>query len=539
MLVLNLLLQSCGNQSPASLLQTKQITKSEALVTYQAIVAKLRNYYGPLEYKERRFGFDFDRLAAEYEARLPAQAEDIVYFAIFKEFLARFRDGHLHLDFASSSGLMGFSLPFTLLSIEDKTIVSRISEDAATQYGISNGDVLTTIDGQTPQELMPIILKYSAFGHDLADKHLVSQIVNRPAFAVGLHPKHALADLTLSKADGSIYSVQIPWELKKNPQLLPLSSHGRQDFNPWPPFLSEPIPFFATPQVDDKFDWTPVEPKEHFLDLYEVNQELGSKIFAVKYRYQNKNILLIRQGVYSHGTVESDQDYMKLYKAILDQEDDSADVLVIDQNRNGGGNYCIEFSQIFFQQPQNFGHVQALNPDQKWIDFLRERSVNQGFPADQRNLYEQMADETQQAYDRGLFLTKPISVWMAYPTLPPMQDYAWKKPILVLADELSGSCADIFPMLMKANNTAKIFGQRTSGHGGNLEAFELPNSNLLKLTRGLFTAYQPDQVYEDADFIENNGVNPDFLYDHTLTDFRAGYVGYVHEFSRAAIQQIP
>ena len=113
--------------------------------------------------------------------------------------------------------------------------------------------------------------------------------------------------------------------------------------------------------------------------------------------------------------------------------------------------------------------------------------------------------------------------------------------MLVLIDELAGSCGDMFPMLVKANKRAKLFGQNTMGLGGNVEEVgQLNNSRItIAMTRGLFFPFRADAKYVPADLVENNGVAPDYEYAHTLKDFHGGYVDYVKAFSDKAIEQIP
>jgi C-terminal processing protease CtpA/Prc len=110
-----------------------------------------------------------------------------------------------------------------------------------------------------------------------------------------------------------------------------------------------------------------------------------------------------------------------------------------------------------------------------------------------------------------------------------------------LADELSVSNADIVPNVLKVNDVAPIFGQRTMGGGGNVEVVAtLSNTQAqLHLSRGLFTVYDPTNAYPESTFIEDNGVVPDVSYSHTLADFRAGYVGYVAAFNSALSRQFP
>jgi len=121
----------------------------------------------------------------------------------------------------------------------------------------------------------------------------------------------------------------------------------------------------------------------------------------------------------------------------------------------------------------------------------------------------------------------------------PHHTYTWKKPILLLSDELSASCADQLAHLFKVNGIAKIFGQRTAGLGGEVEAVGvLPHSKIrVSLTRSLFKSGPGKAENPTETLVENNGVLPDYVYNPTIEDFRSGYINYVREFSERAIEQ--
>jgi C-terminal processing protease CtpA/Prc len=116
----------------------------------------------------------------------------------------------------------------------------------------------------------------------------------------------------------------------------------------------------------------------------------------------------------------------------------------------------------------------------------------------------------------------------------------WTKPLVVLIDELAASCADVFPMLIKNNHAAPLFGRRTMGAGGNVEGFGPLTNSLatLSLTRGTFTSHQDDEAYVPSDFVENNGVQPDIEHIITASDFRTGFVDYMAHFSAVIAAQI-
>jgi C-terminal processing protease CtpA/Prc len=139
--------------------------------------------------------------------------------------------------------------------------------------------------------------------------------------------------------------------------------------------------------------------------------------------------------------------------------------------------------------------------------------------------------------EQGLRLSKTPFSFSLREILPPAPGGAvWKKPVLVLIDELCGSGGDSFPMLMKANGLGKLFGNRTAGLGGSVEkVIDLPfTRSSLSVTRGLFTTFKPNGQYSDSDYVENNGVTPDVSYTHTVKDFREGFETYFKAFSDEA-----
>jgi C-terminal processing protease CtpA/Prc len=233
---------------------------------------------------------------------------------------------------------------------------------------------------------------------------------------------------------------------------------------------------------------------------------------------------------------------LQYYRAILDQYDNFADALVVDQTHNPGGfiDYCTSFARMFMTAPGgNF--VQAFNPDRRWINDFRDyaRVLDPSLSTEASLTYELRAEVVEDAYDSGASLTAPMPFDLSASLLPD-DTYVWQKPMLVLTDELAGSCGDIFPMLIKSNGTAPIFGRRTMGLGGNVEPFgPLSNSAAdLYLTRGMFTTHRDDETYAPKDFVENNGVQPDI--DHVISadDFRAGFVDYMTHFSDVVAAEV-
>ena len=92
--------------------------------------------------------------------------------------------------------------------------------------------------------------------------------------------------------------------------------------------------------------------------------------------------------------------------------------------------------------------VQKCNADRKWINSLAIDWANMaqasGLIWDARNS-EVLASVIEKAYDSGARLSDPIPLFTGQNTVDNEQS-VWKKPMIVLIDELAGSCGDIFPM---------------------------------------------------------------------------------------------
>jgi len=358
-----------------------------------------------------------------------------------------------------------------------------------------------------------------------------------------------------SKNDsGEIRIEDIPWQLTKYNKdldlLLPKTTAGIDLSVPFARELNaisdnshikqmgDVKPIFLSEAVLDKFKFIKVSSSEEVRKKFDMAANENPPIYAALYRYKNKNILLVRQATYSPSDFSSEV-YLKAYMALLSEFEDVADVLVLDQTHNPGGNYCSEFYNIFAHDGDVQG-VELLHADRKWINDLK---VNYILKNPKPKVWEALTLEAwgvivEQAYDTGHQLSEPIPLFSGsfFANRPDKNSYRWSKPILLLIDELAGSCGDMFPMLVKANHRAKIFGQRTMGLGGNVENVGILNNSRIhvSMTRGLFYPYNPTRGPLESEFIENNGVTPDTLYTHTIEDFRAGFINYVKSFSDQA-----
>ncbi len=236
---------------------------------------------------------------------------------------------------------------------------------------------------------------------------------------------------------------------------------------------------------------------------------------------------------------------MRYLKAVLNDFQASNDVLVIDETNNPGGqiSFALDLFSLLITSPKtNIGL--AFHADRKSInDFRAAADSLSSFGPDFAWLaarYEGQAEALERAYDSGQRLG-PLFPSAFYDLnddrVFPDADVQWTKPVVVLANELSFSGGDLFPLVVKTNHAATLFGARTAGLGGSVEEVATTTyaQASLRLTRSLFAPMTAQNQIPTGALTEDEGVVPDIAYSPTVADFRSGYVSYVRAFSDAAI----
>lgn len=532
----------------------RNLTQAEKASDFDELLRLFQNYYGPYQYKEALLGIKIDQLAADLKAKAIHAKTDEEFLGYVMQFGAALKDGHVSLSVDNTaSGIRRYRIPILLTPLEGRAIVGGIQKDLEDFTEISVGDEVLEVDGKTPFGYLPTIQKYRSLPLVTSSEHFLIYILSRPPYMTDLIPTSKMARIKVKKESGDLVTLDIPWLLDKynsgagqllsNSQPLDLRVPFAEDMNS---VVKSDItqmgnldPIFVTPETQKKFKFVKVYPGDKARKKHGLADTEKPPIYAALYRSSGKTILLARQSGYLPSDFKSSV-YMKAYMALFDEYRDLADMLVLDQTHNPGGSYCADFYNIFARSGDVQG-VQLLRADRKWINSLLVTWPNMapipvsGWDAETVAAWGLMVN---QANDAGRFLSDPIPLFNGafYAQRTPA---TWDKSMLVLIDELAGSCGDLFPMLVKANRRAKMFGQTTMGLGGNVEEVGiLANSRIhVRMTRGLFYAHKPEGP-NPGDFVENKGVAPDYFYSHTVEDFRNGYVGYVKAFTEKALEQL-
>jgi C-terminal processing protease CtpA/Prc len=538
------------------------LSKEEALVDFEEIVAKFKGLYGPLEYKEKRFAYRFGDLVAEARRELTDMQNDQDVFAVFNKLLTKLQDGHVSLSFPySHQGVYRYKVPLFATPLADKFAIAHIDASIKDE-GIDIGDELLEVDGKSPEELLDVIKSYETMGNGYSDRHAVYAVFNRSSFMKELIPTKDTVDIKVRKADGSEYETSLLWRVlpffedKLFASRVPKTgSHGQ--FHSYVAAahrlndsaqgsmlqMGASTPFFLSDAVKEKFELKDAVINADFQKKYGLDREKYNDIYAATYTFEGKKFLLVRLPSYSLAA-EGDYDRnINVYRAILDQYDDQVEGLIIDQNHNPGGrlDYVTNFFRLFITSSKAPNLVQASNADRQWVMGYKASAEQADFELKKEDSlrYLNYSKLVEIANEKGDPLS-PALPMIGAEWLRPDSKYVFKKPVVLLADELAGSCGDILPMLMKRSGRAKIFGQRTMGLGGNVELVAVLTSTgaELRLTRGLFNSYRTDGVYPEESWVENRGIAPDHPYSLTLDDFRSSYVNYFQSAAAYLLGQI-
>jgi hypothetical protein len=148
-----------------------------------------------------------------------------------------------------------------------------------------------------------------------------------------------------------------------------------------------------------------------------------------------------------------------------------------------------------------------------------------GYPVTQKFmvLMVRFAQFILKELEAGRRFTAPTHLWGVDDIDPaPKAEERYTKPILLLTNALDFSGGDFFPAIMQDNKRATIMGVRTSGAGGAVKPFSLPNQFGIDDLSATWTIAQR----ADGKPIENLGVTPDVAYDFTAKDLRTGFAEY-------------
>jgi hypothetical protein len=540
--------------------EVRSVTTEEALADFDQLASSFRGLYGALERKEARYGFRFDALVREYRERVAQASKDSEFQGIFVEFLARFKDGHVSIStqFTGSGALISddshvFSLPVSAMPVENTFVIYDVVPGTSGQVHV--GDELLGVDGVDAETLVQSFLKFASTANPLAARHFAARrLTNRAPFLSAGIQAGSTATLRLRGVDGAERTAVVPW--REAPHAFPpvarapvAGTSTRRTIQAHSSLAEEvtraelaksgaPVPFFMTPQVATALAFQAVVPSVQGLAKFKVTPEAAEMVayFAGTYLVGGMRVLLLRIPHYHPVDQDAAAGWLR---ALIDEQQPNVDALVLDQTHNPGGDLFFANAVASILSPRPFnGFAQKCHADRMWLTTYA-REVDQAQSPELAKLLLADARKIDDAYSAHQSHA-PAFGPLGSPNVLTPDDVHWSKPSIMLIDELAGSCGDVVPALMRSSAIMPLFGQTTMGSAGNVEQVAtLTNTRwTLNLPRGLGTVYDPTGAYPEAGFIDDNGVTPNVTYNHTLADYRAGYVGYVSAFNAELARQL-
>jgi hypothetical protein len=537
-----------------------QLTPDQKISDFLNLAGLYAKNYAPYEWKRDVYHFDLLNLRPWLD-QVTKSKDDLDFYDVCARYVAALKSGG-HDCFLLPSRFRA-SLSFTVdiyegLALIDSIDRTRLPGDA---FPFQIGDELVSVDGKTTDQLMVDLEPYGIVSNSGSTRRSAAQSITtrsqqRIPRAVDLGDS---ARVVIRRQDGALETYTIPW-VKSG---VPLTSVGPVP-NPTARIASLPVrsePDYMAPLrelqrleavgTDLVLGSGALSPVFAMPDgfVQRLGRASADEFFSGTYPAGGHMIGFIRIPSFAPGSqtraVQQFASEIAFFQA-------NTDGLIIDDMRNPGGNgaYLNILMQYLIPTPfQTIGfEVRATS---SWVEtFSYFLELAKSARADQSiiDTYQGLLHGVMQANSENRGRTGPIPV--DGPTLErlPATDskgniLAYSKPLLVLADEFSGSGGDMFPATIQDNDRGRVFGMPTMGLGGSVsnyaataysEATTRITGSLMHRVKTVVTPEFPDMPY-----VENIGVRPDIVADYMTRDnlLNKGK-SYVDAFTEALLEQM-
>ena len=539
-----------------------QLTMEQKVADFQYMASLYAKRYGPYEWKRDVVNFDLLNIGP-WLTRINATRDDLQFFDVMSAYVSSLNDAH---DVFTLPANFLANLNFSVDVYDGALIVDSISRTRlpASEFPFLIGYELASIDGVDAQKILDGLLRYEIAANPRSTRRLAAQLLTlRPQ---ALIPTAAnvpeISTVVFRRPDGVLETYRIPWSRSG----VPLTNVGR--YPTWTGSsgsgLDEQEPSYTTllrrlqncRLPDRGYDRTvlgfgsrtPVFASALTALGDGFTQRLGKVMSDTFYSgvFQNGpyKIGFIRIPDYAPSNPQMAMAQFKDEVAFFQANTDG---LIVDEMRNPGGSVSYTNALLSLLIPYTWNSVGfEIRATSEWvlqISSAVEQAKTAGAPSYIIALLQSLKGGIQTANSENRGRTGPIPLDDVTIDRSPAMDkdgnvIAYTKPLMVLVDEMSASGGDYFPATIQDNARGPLFGFRTMGAGGNVEAWEAGSysQGLTRVTESLMSR-NIEVVTSDfpvTRYVENVGVRPDIEYDYmTRQNLMGGGAAFVTAFLQA------
>jgi hypothetical protein len=530
-----------------------QLAPEQKLLDFQELAANFAKRYAFVEWKQDAIKYDSLNLVP-WLARVSQSTSDLEFFEICAEYVAANQDGHTAFLLPSTFDAY---LPFDVDIYDGKFLVDAIDRTqlSATDYPFAVGDELVSIDGVSAAELAA---KYAGFvgdGNPRSIQRLAAMILTfRPQWLVPRsHEVGDSANVVIKRQSGDLATYTISWTKEGTPYTqagpVPVPKTKLAD-SQTPPYMRHVMSYQRFHRVTPRFSVGVDTLSPVFAVPAGFVQRLGlgrfDTLFTGTYKSGGKTIAFMRLPDFEYVDDTELTTEIKYFQA-------NTDGLVIDIMRNPGGSGCTVEDVMSYLMPGGYyslGNkvratwdlVMALQSDLDEAQYF-------GATDDEIAAIQEFLAEAKRAFaeNRGFTTPQPLcgpSIGIESAHDKAGNEIAYNKPILVLADELSASAAEIFAAVMQDEGRAQIYGMRTDGAGGSVNQVNVGvymEAGLSYAQSILTRKHDVDSggEFPTAPYIENIGVRPNITDDYMTFDNLVNQGSpFVGRFTRAMLAML-
>lgn len=503
------------------------MTAEQRAADFDQLTGILRSSYAMIEYKKTSIGVDFEATTAAYRAKLAQLASDREFYDLLSAYIAEFKDAHLnHVRPSAMSARLGVSVR----RIEGRAIITMVDTRALPpeSFPFKQGDELVAVDGKPVAQVLRERRPFVSGGRE---EYALQKLTRQLTFRSGTQGPvpTGIARLTIRPAGGEPQTVEVPWLVTGRP-LPGLNFHSQgiarlagltlNDRNPdMSVDVSAPVDEDAGGKAEESAPmpvWAPD------------GQVVPSPIFpATLFDTPKGKMAYLRINTFS---VDDTEPVIKEFRRVLALLKD-AKGLVLDLNDNPGGSVTFGltvasmFTDKILQLPKK-----AERANRTTLSEYRgyELSRNERRAA----MARYHGDEIEKAMEAGLSITQPMTLFFR-PSQAPDQEVRFTKPLLVLINDQSVSCADLVPSVLKDNGLCKTFGSTTAGAGGSVSEF-----GPLSYSGSSFSVTINVTQRVNGTYIENLGVEADIPGEPTVQDITTKWAGYRKAYVAALTEMV-